>query len=212
MGEVSTDPLITTHHPKLLTGGSGDPTPLRENIFPGGNTGAAVARWGDKGSGPTTCRPPLADPWHHPQGTIPRGTQGVCAGGVIALPPRPTTMGSVGAERFKELSPAGTPEGNVVMSFSFDSYQLEEDELQRGSQAKGVLTFMEPGEGRRHPNHSQDLGSCCFPTHLGASWDGFNSHKWPEMPLKCLMPFLGSCSYSREVHSIPWHQALQLGK
>lgn len=56
-------------------------------------------------------------------------------------------MGSVGTERFKELSPAGTPEGNVVMSFSFDSYQLEEDELQRGSQAKGVLTFMEPGEG-----------------------------------------------------------------
>ncbi|KAF1560755.1 Equilibrative nucleoside transporter 4, partial [Eudyptes moseleyi] len=53
-------------------------------------------------------------------------------------------MGSVGAERFKELSPAGTPEGNVVMSFSFDSYQLEEDELQRGSQAKGILTFMEP--------------------------------------------------------------------
>ncbi|KFQ35987.1 Equilibrative nucleoside transporter 4, partial [Mesitornis unicolor] len=54
-------------------------------------------------------------------------------------------MGSVGAaERFKELSPVGTPEGNVVMSFSFDSYQLEEDELQRGSQAKGVLTFMEP--------------------------------------------------------------------
>ncbi|KAM6113953.1 equilibrative nucleoside transporter 4 [Pterocles gutturalis] len=55
-----------------------------------------------------------------------------------------TTMGSVGAERFKELSPVGTPEGNVVMSFSFDSYQLEEDELQRGSQAKGILTFMEP--------------------------------------------------------------------
>ncbi|XP_061849451.1 equilibrative nucleoside transporter 4 [Colius striatus] len=53
-------------------------------------------------------------------------------------------MGSVGAERFKKLSPAGTPEGNVVMSFSFDSYQLEEEELQRGSQAKGVLTFMEP--------------------------------------------------------------------
>uniref|UniRef100_A0A8C3JJ82 Solute carrier family 29 member 4 n=1 Tax=Calidris pygmaea TaxID=425635 RepID=A0A8C3JJ82_9CHAR len=57
---------------------------------------------------------------------------------------RLATMGSVGAERFKELSPAGTPEGNVVMSFSFDSYQLEEDELQRGNQAKGVLTFMEP--------------------------------------------------------------------
>ncbi|NWI19443.1 S29A4 protein, partial [Crypturellus soui] len=55
-------------------------------------------------------------------------------------------MGSVGAERFKDASPTGTPEGNVVMSFSFDSYQLEEDELQgKGSQAKGVLTFMEPG-------------------------------------------------------------------
>ncbi|XP_042720051.1 equilibrative nucleoside transporter 4 isoform X2 [Lagopus leucura] len=53
-------------------------------------------------------------------------------------------MGSVGTEHLKELSPMGTPEGNVVMSFSFDSYQLEEDELQRGSQAKGVLTFMEP--------------------------------------------------------------------
>ncbi|NXA38277.1 S29A4 protein, partial [Eudromia elegans] len=54
-------------------------------------------------------------------------------------------MGSVGGERLKEASPAATPEGNVVMSFSFDSYQLEEDELQgKASQAKGVLTFMEP--------------------------------------------------------------------
>ncbi|OXB82766.1 UNVERIFIED_CONTAM: hypothetical protein H355_000464 [Colinus virginianus] len=60
-------------------------------------------------------------------------------------------MGSVGTERFKELSPMGTPEGNVVMSFSFDSYQLEEDELQRGSQAKGVLTFMEPGSVSEDP-------------------------------------------------------------
>lgn len=45
----------------------------------------------------------------------------------------------------------GTPEGNVVMSFSFDSYQLEEDELQRGSQAKGVLTFMEPASEDPEP-------------------------------------------------------------
>ncbi|XP_015149849.2 equilibrative nucleoside transporter 4 isoform X7 [Gallus gallus] len=64
---------------------------------------------------------------------------------------RPSTMGSVGTERFKELSPMGTPEGNVVMSFSFDSYQLEEDELQRGSQAKGVLTFMEPASEDPEP-------------------------------------------------------------
>nr|XP_034987317.1 equilibrative nucleoside transporter 4 isoform X2 [Zootoca vivipara] len=54
-------------------------------------------------------------------------------------------MGSVGGEHFKDLSPVVTPEGNVVMSFSFDSYQLEEEELQaKGCQAKGVLTFMEP--------------------------------------------------------------------
>lgn len=41
------DPLITAHHPKLLPSGSGDPTLLQENIFPGGNTGAAVVWWGD---------------------------------------------------------------------------------------------------------------------------------------------------------------------
>lgn len=79
-------------------------------------------------------------------------------------------MGSVGAERFKELSPAVTPEGNVVMSFSFDSYQLEEDELQRGSQAKGVLTFMEPGEaGTAHPDPQPGslLGSHPLKSFLG---------------------------------------------
>lgn len=83
-------------------------------------------------------------------------------------------MGSVGSERFKELSPAGTPEGNVVMSFSFDSYQLEEDELQRGSQAKGVLTFMEPGEGR----HSREMGSLLH-SHPFRSLLGWV--EWPQM-------------------------------
>ncbi|CAM4630712.1 unnamed protein product [Caretta caretta] len=54
-------------------------------------------------------------------------------------------MGSVRGDHFKDISPVVTPEGNVVMSFSFDSYQLEEEELQaKGNQAKGVLTFMEP--------------------------------------------------------------------
>ena len=63
-------------------------------------------------------------------------------------PTRSTAMGSVGGDHFKDISPVVTPEGNVVMSFSFDSYQLEEEELQaKGCQAKGVLTFMEPGEG-----------------------------------------------------------------
>ncbi|XP_044534700.1 equilibrative nucleoside transporter 4 [Gracilinanus agilis] len=62
-------------------------------------------------------------------------------------------MGSVGGEHFKELSPVVTPEGNVVMSFSFDSYQLEEEELQaKGNQAKGVLTFMEPATEEPEPD------------------------------------------------------------
>nr|XP_025971867.1 equilibrative nucleoside transporter 4 [Dromaius novaehollandiae] len=67
-------------------------------------------------------------------------------------PDRSSAMGSVGADRFKDASPAGTPDGNVVMSFSFDSYQLEEEELQgKGSQAKGILTFMEPGTVSEDP-------------------------------------------------------------
>ncbi|XP_056390622.1 equilibrative nucleoside transporter 4 isoform X3 [Hyla sarda] len=47
---------------------------------------------------------------------------------------------------YRELSPTTTLEGNVVMSFSFDSCQLEEEELQgRGcQQAQGILTLMEP--------------------------------------------------------------------
>lgn len=57
-------------------------------------------------------------------------------------------MGSVGGDHhFKEGSPVVTPEGNIVMSFSFDSYQLEEEELQeKTGHTKGVLTFMEPGK------------------------------------------------------------------
>ncbi|XP_053326655.1 equilibrative nucleoside transporter 4 [Spea bombifrons] len=56
------------------------------------------------------------------------------------------TMPSVRRNSGKGLSPALTPEVNVVTSFSFDSYQLEEEEVHTtGSQrADGVLTFMEP--------------------------------------------------------------------
>ncbi|KAI1896136.1 hypothetical protein AGOR_G00091700 [Albula goreensis] len=54
-------------------------------------------------------------------------------------------MGSVGAERRRQATPVLTPEGNVVMSFSFESYQLEEDEGQpKDAPDKGVLTFTEP--------------------------------------------------------------------
>ncbi|XP_077131733.1 equilibrative nucleoside transporter 4 isoform X5 [Ranitomeya variabilis] len=45
---------------------------------------------------------------------------------------------------YRELSPTMTHEGNVVMSFSFDSCQLEEEELQGSQQAQGILTLMEP--------------------------------------------------------------------
>uniref|UniRef100_A0A8C5WBA1 Equilibrative nucleoside transporter 4 n=1 Tax=Leptobrachium leishanense TaxID=445787 RepID=A0A8C5WBA1_9ANUR len=53
----------------------------------------------------------------------------------------------------KEMSPTLTPDVNVVTSFSFDSYQLEEDDVQtRGSQqADGILTFMEPDAAYASP-------------------------------------------------------------
>ncbi|XP_033886072.1 equilibrative nucleoside transporter 4-like isoform X2 [Acipenser ruthenus] len=54
-------------------------------------------------------------------------------------------MGSVGAERRKGGTPALTPDENVVMSFSFESYQLEEeDSIAKDIPDKGVLTFTEP--------------------------------------------------------------------
>ncbi|KPP62075.1 hypothetical protein Z043_119763 [Scleropages formosus] len=54
-------------------------------------------------------------------------------------------MGSTGAERRRQATPAATPEGNVVMSFSFESYQLEEEEFQsKDIPDKGILTFTEP--------------------------------------------------------------------
>ncbi|XP_036409336.1 equilibrative nucleoside transporter 4 [Megalops cyprinoides] len=54
-------------------------------------------------------------------------------------------MGSTGAERRRHATPAQTPEGNVVVSFSFESYQLEEEECQaKDAPDKGVLTLTEP--------------------------------------------------------------------
>ncbi|XP_006010241.1 equilibrative nucleoside transporter 4 [Latimeria chalumnae] len=55
-------------------------------------------------------------------------------------------MGSVrGGGSLSRGNPAPNSEGNVVVSFSFDTYQLEEEENQgRETQSKGVLTFTEP--------------------------------------------------------------------
>ncbi|MFT7798034.1 equilibrative nucleoside transporter 4-like isoform X2 [Arapaima gigas] len=54
-------------------------------------------------------------------------------------------MGSTGVERRRQATPVTTPEGNVVMSFSFESYQLEEEEFQvKDVPDKGILTFTEP--------------------------------------------------------------------
>lgn len=56
-------------------------------------------------------------------------------------------MGSKGVERRKPHTPAQTPEGNVVMSFSFESYQLEEEDCHtKDISEKGVLALSEPGE------------------------------------------------------------------
>ncbi|XP_043945418.1 equilibrative nucleoside transporter 4 isoform X2 [Protopterus annectens] len=54
-------------------------------------------------------------------------------------------MGSVGGESFKAGTPFQSPEGNVVMSFSFDSYQIEDEENHaKECHSKGILTFTEP--------------------------------------------------------------------
>ncbi|KAM9209170.1 equilibrative nucleoside transporter 4 isoform 2-T2 [Dugong dugon] len=58
-------------------------------------------------------------------------------------------MGQVGSQRLKEPSLAATPDKNMVMSFSFDSYQLEEEAAAgtvqgQGRRARGVPTFVDP--------------------------------------------------------------------
>ncbi|XP_052406120.1 equilibrative nucleoside transporter 4-like [Carassius gibelio] len=54
-------------------------------------------------------------------------------------------MDSKGVERHKQATPGQTPEGNVVMSFSFESYQLEEEDSQvKDISDKGVLALSEP--------------------------------------------------------------------
>ncbi|XP_051570777.1 equilibrative nucleoside transporter 4 isoform X1 [Myxocyprinus asiaticus] len=54
-------------------------------------------------------------------------------------------MGSKVAERRKQATPGQTPEGNVVMSFSFESYQLEEEDCHvKDISDKGVLALSEP--------------------------------------------------------------------
>lgn len=81
-------------------------------------------------------------------------------------------MGSVGAER-RRPTPVQTPEerdvwrdggralwrdggregwregreSSVVQSYSFDSYQLEEEEISKDAPERGVLALSEPGEG-----------------------------------------------------------------
>ncbi|KAM6155308.1 equilibrative nucleoside transporter 4 [Rhynchocyon petersi] len=58
-------------------------------------------------------------------------------------------MGSAGSQRLKEPSMAATPDRGIVMSFSFDSCQLEEEAVAgavqgQGSRARGVPPFMDP--------------------------------------------------------------------
>ncbi|XP_029365293.1 equilibrative nucleoside transporter 4 isoform X2 [Echeneis naucrates] len=55
-------------------------------------------------------------------------------------------MGSVGAER-RRPPPVQTPEerdSGVVQSYSFDSYQLEEEEINKDAPERGVLALSEP--------------------------------------------------------------------
>lgn len=73
----------------------------------------------------------------------------------LSLPPLSTAqaaMGSVGSQRLKEPSVAGTPDRSMMTSFSFDSCQLEEEEaaaraaLGQGGRARGAPIFTDCGE------------------------------------------------------------------
>ncbi|XP_021567796.1 uncharacterized protein LOC103260004, partial [Carlito syrichta] len=59
-------------------------------------------------------------------------------------------MGSVGSQRLKEPGMAGTPDGGMMVSFSFDSYQLEEVATEAaqgpGVGARGVAAFVDSVE------------------------------------------------------------------
>ncbi|XP_067912912.1 equilibrative nucleoside transporter 4 [Heterodontus francisci] len=58
-------------------------------------------------------------------------------------------MATLGTESFRSGTPTQTPEGNVVMNFSFDGYPLEEEETQakeRQRQDSGMSIINEPGE------------------------------------------------------------------
>ncbi|KAJ8792692.1 hypothetical protein J1605_019512 [Eschrichtius robustus] len=59
-------------------------------------------------------------------------------------------MGSVGSQQLQEPSVASTPHRSVVMSFSFDSGQLEEVVAgvaqARGSRARGIPISTDSGE------------------------------------------------------------------
>lgn len=89
-------------------------------------------------------------------------------------------MGSVGAER-RRPTPAQTPEerdvwrdgaragwrdvqreswregreSGVVQSYSFDSYQLEEEENSKDAPERGVLALSQPGERASVPNRQK---------------------------------------------------------
>ncbi|XP_032896126.1 equilibrative nucleoside transporter 4 [Amblyraja radiata] len=59
-------------------------------------------------------------------------------------------MATLGTEQLRSGTPSHTPDGNVVMNFSFDGYPLEEEEVQvkerqRQRQGSGVSTTHEPG-------------------------------------------------------------------
>ena len=69
---------------------------------------------------------------------------------VICFPRSRAAMGSVGSQQLQEPSVASTPHRSVVMSFSFDSGQLEEVVAgvaqAQGSRARGIPISTDSGE------------------------------------------------------------------
>lgn len=75
-----------------------------------------------------------------------------CSLSLPSLPTAQAAMGSVGSQRLKEPSMAGTPDRSVMTSFSFDSCQLEEEVVAtrtapgQGGRARGAPIFTDCGE------------------------------------------------------------------
>ncbi|XP_078097106.1 equilibrative nucleoside transporter 4-like [Mustelus asterias] len=63
-------------------------------------------------------------------------------------------MATLGTESFRSGTPTQTPEGNVVMNFSFDGYPLEEEELQSKKRQDSGMSITNDADNVSQPKDS----------------------------------------------------------